>query len=603
MKRALARRMLVTSLVAAGAASSLSACSSSDPPLPKSNIEIAAVAPPPISGGTLLMTKSGFAVAADADRDRVWIVSPAGATVTSVVLHAGDEPGRLVEDRDGRVHVGLRGSGDVVTLDVAAAEVLDRTPVCPAPRGLAYDAASDVVHVACAGGELVTLPAAGGAAVRSLRLAERDLRDVIVQGSDLLVTRFRQAQMLVVDSKGKVVRRNVPPASSADNNTLGGVFTPTVAWRAIPFSGGVLLSHQLAQDSQVVISQPGGYGGGGDQMGGCDQTIVRSVLTPFSVAGLPSFASPSPTIVGATLPVDIAENDLGTVALVSAGADSIFFVNDVADMPSGLACMTPNQVKMPGQPVAVAFSSVFTPVGFVVQLREPAALIVTDGNQVLQTISLPGVSRADTGHTLFHHQASGKSFIACAGCHPEGHDDGHTWSFDTEGPRRTPTVSGGVLDTAPLHWDGDMSDLGDIMDEVFVRRMGGSAQGPQHVQAFADWLNTLPSYPPSPTGTEAQIASGRAIFERADVGCVHCHSGEHFTNNRNENVGTGAAFQVPPLLGVSARTPLMHDGCAATLADRLDPAKSSCNGGESHGHTAHLSASDRADLIAYLETL
>ena len=33
------------------------------------------------------------------------------------------------------------------------------------------------------------------------------------------------------------------------------------------------------------------------------------------------------------------------------------------------------------------------------------------------------------------------------------------------------------------------------------------------------------------------------------------------------------------------------------------PAQASCNGGESHGHTAQLSASDVADLISYLETL
>ncbi len=164
-------------------------------------------------------------------------------------------------------------------------------------------------------------------------------------------------------------------------------------------------------------------------------------------------------------------------------------------------------------------------------------------------------------------------------------------------------MSGGVLETAPLHWDGSQTDMSDIMTNVFVHRMGGAAQGPRHVEAFGDWLDRIPAYPASPTGTAAQIEHGSELFHSASVGCDTCHNGAHFTNNQTVNVGTGQPFQVPTLIGVAARTPLMHDGCAATLADRFDPTQSACNGGETHGHTAQLSASDVADVIAYLETL
>jgi hypothetical protein len=44
----------------------------------------------------------------------------------------------------------------------------------------------------------------------------------------------------------------------------------------------------------------------------------------------------------------------------------------------------------------------------------------------------------------------------------------------------------------------------------------------------------------------------------------------------------------------------MHDGCAASLVERFDP---SCGGGEQHGHTSQLNASQLSDLIGYLETL
>jgi hypothetical protein len=65
----------------------------------------------------------------------------------------------------------------------------------------------------------------------------------------------------------------------------------------------------------------------------------------------------------------------------------------------------------------------------------------------------------------------------------------------------------------------------------------------------------------------------------------------------NEDVGTGGAFQAPSLVGVGARLPLMHDGCADTLRERFDPA---C-GGDAHGPA--LSDEEVDALVAYLETL
>lgn len=58
-------------------------------------------------------------------------------------------------------------------------------------------------------------------------------------------------------------------------------------------------------------------------------------------------------------------------------------------------------------------------------------------------------------------------------------------------------------------------------------------------------------------------------------------------------------LQTPSLLGVSARPPYLHDGCAPTLADRFGP----CGGGDQHGKTSALGAADLDALIAYLETL
>jgi hypothetical protein len=44
----------------------------------------------------------------------------------------------------------------------------------------------------------------------------------------------------------------------------------------------------------------------------------------------------------------------------------------------------------------------------------------------------------------------------------------------------------------------------------------------------------------------------------------------------------------------------MHNGCAETLNERFS---SECGGGAQHGVTSHLSDGQKADLVAYLESL
>lgn len=57
---------------------------------------------------------------------------------------------------------------------------------------------------------------------------------------------------------------------------------------------------------------------------------------------------------------------------------------------------------------------------------------------------------------------------------------------------------------------------------------------------------------------------------------------------------------MPSLRGVALRLPLLHNGCADTLEKRFDP---SCGGGDMHGTTSQLSASELKDLVAYLGSL
>ena len=57
------------------------------------------------------------------------------------------------------------------------------------------------------------------------------------------------------------------------------------------------------------------------------------------------------------------------------------------------------------------------------------------------------------------------------------------------------------------------------------------------------------------------------------------------------------ALKVPSLRFVGGTPPYLHDGSAATLAELLE------KNGDRMGHTAQLTADERAALAAYLGTL
>lgn len=62
----------------------------------------------------------------------------------------------------------------------------------------------------------------------------------------------------------------------------------------------------------------------------------------------------------------------------------------------------------------------------------------------------------------------------------------------------------------------------------------------------------------------AAVDRGQALFS-GDAACSTCHTGALMTNNQTLDVGTGGRFQVPSLIGVSYRTPLMHNGECPTI--------------------------------------
>jgi hypothetical protein len=543
----------------------------------------------PISGGTMTVTRDGNrAVVADPDRDRVVIVDLVTEQIAdTITLEPGSEPGRAIDDGTGRIHVALRSSGQLLTITGVDRQL---RPICGEPRGIAWQETGDLVHVACATGELVSVPAGGGDPVRTLRL-ERDLRDVIVRDTGLVVTKFRSAELLQLDADGLIVARISPPVLSrfdfSEDGGSNAPAIPAVAWRTIALpDGSVMMSHQRRLGTTLRVIT-GGYGAACGGPVESALTIVDKDNVPFAVA----------PVTGVTLPIDVAVNPIsGDVAIISAGNDVVFVVpRSSTSTPDKGGCTSLLGSPIHGIHIGTPTAIAYRPNGaLVVFYPESDGITIHDGGTP-RGVSLGGRPATDAGRTLFHARTS--VGLACASCHPEGRDDGAVWSFDTLGLRRTQNLGGGILSRAPYHWGGDMPTMHALVQDVFTQRMAGTPVSAEQERALVVWLDRVPA-PRGVITDAAAVARGDELFHSAETGCVSCHTGALLTNNKLANVGNARLIKVPSLIGVGARAPFMHDGCAATLRDRFG----AC-GGDSHGRTAQLGEAELGDLIAYLESL
>jgi mono/diheme cytochrome c family protein len=612
--------------------------------------------PPPIAGGTLLVTRTGLAVASDPERDAMVVADLASATLLGTIpLEAGDEPGRLVEDSLGHVHVALRRGGAVLTIDPTTRAVLMRRPVCAAPRGLALESA-DSLTVACADGKLVTLPTAGGEATRLLTL-EPDLRDVIATPLGLGVTRFKSAELLRVDASGAVTRRDHAPRVLGtrvvrdrdvpeENALVGGAtkqvadpFRPLIAWRALAGANGrIVVVHQRAVEAEIDIVEPSQSSNSYGSSGGCDGIAQNGVsifgqdgtVTNFTVAGAPLPVDAALLADGQTLliahagpadtetprPFVVFDGDEDSAIGGSAGPAGFGGLGSVSVLslplaPSGGAVTDDGVAQDPGcqfvstlpvtdPAVAVAVNPLRAG-QVVIQTTQPSQLVIF--NDVFgdwndrRTVSFDDGATLDTGFQLFHRDSG--AGLACATCHGEGGEDGNVWRFAGFGERRTQALNIGIEETAPFHWDGKLANVSALMNEVFVGRMGGVHESAARMAGFEDWVFSMKAPPPLRHPEDEAAVRGQGVFTAA--GCGSCHAGSRMTNNKTVNVGTSdKPLQVPSLIGVGYRAPFLHNGCAKTLVDRFNPA---CGGGELHGATAGLGTAEIADLVAYLETL
>ena len=266
------------------------------------------------------------------------------------------------------------------------------------------------------------------------------------------------------------------------------------------------------------------------------------------------------------------------------------------------------------------------------------------------------------GRILFYdamdEQISGG--YACAGCHPEGRDDGHVWHEDeqreqvfpadggppSEGPfaevsmhayemmldgrvmdrpgllkgapRQTPMLAGRVDPVGPYGWKGRSPNLRHravtgfrlhrwvptwpIFGEGIIER----------ADALAEYLRKgLVPPPREQRDLTAAEQRGRELFADPNVGCTECHvPATGYTNRARTGLGEWPVqeslyekeaedwrFKTPSLLYIAGTPPYFHDGSEATLEDLIEHNHSRM------GHTGQLTPEDRAALVAFLKTL
>ena len=242
-------------------------------------------------------------------------------------------------------------------------------------------------------------------------------------------------------------------------------------------------------------------------------------------------------------------------------------------------------------------------------------------------------SEAEQGRRLYYDATDSiiSGGLGCAGCHPDGRDDGFVWSETPggfrDGPRgvrngdpiqgfarQTPMLAGRVGQKGAYGWHGESSSLEARIHEGFSLHtwFGGSPFEIDKARAndIAAYLRTGLVEPPQenrPLTDEEQL--GKKVFESEETRCATCHVPSlGFTDrsvvalDRDPEVAGYAhednrKFKTPSLRFVSHTAPYFHDGAVKTLEEIVN------DNDDSMGHTSQLDNRQRKALVAYLRTL
>ena len=379
---------------------------------------------------------------------------------------------------------------------------------------------------------------------------------------------------------------------------------------------GKVLGHRLIlPHAQVMTGDPRqistGYGGGGIEGSLALPTnqFTLSVLDAESgerktMAVAPAFTNKETCQLPRAAVIDKAQSTVFTACL---GSDTVQGFAVTGDSISATPTM---KVSVPS-PSGLAIDPESSRVYVLSSFDRTLSSFVPDAKQtpLRDDIHLQGKTSLSEiqqqGRKLFHDagdariSADGRS---CSSCHPDGRDDGLTWSTPN-GPRQTIQLAGRINRPAPFGWMGKHASLQIHMTQT-MQNLKGTGLTPAELDSLAAYLNVMKGAPQKWRALTTEESRGRDLFASSDTGCSSCHAEKSGFSDHDVPDGKSAtptvttgAFLVPSLNGVSGSGPYFHDGRYATLDDLLNKTDGTM------GTTKTLSPEDKRALVAYLKTL
>ena len=201
---------------------------------------------------------------------------------------------------------------------------------------------------------------------------------------------------------------------------------------------------------------------------------------------------------------------------------------------------------------------------------------------------------------------SGDGARSCNGCHPGGasdnqfYRDGEQVEAGDAAGRRSLQMRG-LWETAPYLWDNSAGTLRAALERMLRVEMRGATLEPRDLEALEAYALSIPPFdngraeldgtPVEPVTLAAR--RGWGVFQKAR--CATCHTPPALTSGALHDIGTGGAFSVPSLRGMSADGPYGHDGRWEALEDAV----------AAHVEASKLALSDEeiVQLAEYLRLL
>jgi DNA-binding beta-propeller fold protein YncE len=603
--------------------------------------------------GSIALARWGdrtVALVADEDDRSIHVVDVARRVEIGVTPLA-EKPEQILVARDGRVLVTLRDASQILALEAAGpreatlkARCTVPTPVDPVALAATPDGASFVLTSGWA--HAVSVLRASDLAVARTSDVPREPRAVVVSedgkrafvshvlGAGMSVIDLATGQVSAVDAAGREESRfdSTPP------RIVGGRRVPDATFRrssgqgfALAMIGGMIVEPHVLVDPGQIEERSGGYGEGVagpphipdllmvDEATGAPVPVDRA--RQADVEALFVRDSRLHEVPPCLLPRAVAANTAdGTLLVTCLGSDLL--LQFAVDTPAGETVASErHRWEVAAGPTGVAYDPAGQAVvwskfdGVVDFVPLPVGSMEERIAHPLEPVARLALSRpaglvagddVALGRRLFHASTDpriARDGRACASCHPDGRDDGLTWSTP-DGPRQTPVLAGRLAKTAPYAWSGTNKDFAEHLKNTF-QRLGGHGVTPREVDALEAYCNAMAAPAPA-RASDAEVARGKAIFESRDAACSGCHAsddGARFTDDKHHDVHSAAKadrypeFDTPSLLDVGGTAPYFHDGRYATLEALLAGTDGTM------GHTAQLSPADRDALVAYLRSL